>query len=116
RETWVLDRAVRHDELLSEQKVFSDQLRLATREVADDTAGGGVRDGLGRARDGGASRSHPSSDNRRDEPQVSEHHLPPPSLIAFLQLGYCSGGAVPMEHTLRRRTARKQLTGRGCEW
>jgi hypothetical protein len=81
REVWAPDRAAEHDELLTGQEVLGDQSRLATREVTDDTAGGGGRDGLGQARGGGASRLQPSSDDRLHEPQESEHHLPHPSFF-----------------------------------
>jgi hypothetical protein len=78
---WAPDRAVEHDELLAEQQVLGEQLRPATREVADDTAGGGARDGPGQAREGGASRSQTSFDDRLDEPHESEHHLLHPSFF-----------------------------------
>jgi hypothetical protein len=81
RETWAPDRAVQHDELLTEQEVLGDQSRLAASEVTDDAASGGVRDGLGQAREGGASRSQTSSDDRLDEPHESEPHLLHPSFF-----------------------------------
>src|SRR5262249_16015232 len=78
REMWAPDRAIEHAELLTEQEVLGDQSRLATREVADDTAGGGGGDGLDQRRAGGASRLQPSFDDRLDGPKESEHHLPDP--------------------------------------
>src|SRR3954454_1537911 len=72
-----LDRAVEHDQLLTKQQVFCDQLWFAASEVGDGAENRVMREGLGQARDGRADTSQPSFDDRRHGPQDLEHHLPP---------------------------------------
>ena len=89
-EVRTLDGTIEHDELLAEQKVFSNQLRFTASEVSDGTERTAVRNRPGQARDGGADDFEPATDDRLNALQDPEPSLPPSSCFDTL-LSYAVG-------------------------